>query len=88
MKQAVAELCQAQVQFKLDSNFSYVDLYLSIRKVDQEIKRLKQKDLNPIQMQYICRCTEDIIQFEFRWKLNEIQMQYRCNLEKQIISWT
>ena len=40
-KQAVAELCQAQVMFRLDSDFLGEDLYMFIQKLDQEIKRLK-----------------------------------------------
>ena len=42
-KQAVAELCQAQIQFKLDSDFLGEDLYMFmfIQKLDQAIKRLK-----------------------------------------------
>ena len=39
VKQAVAELCQAQVQFKLDSDFLDEDLYMFIPKTDQEVKR-------------------------------------------------
>ena len=37
-KQAVAELCQAQVWFKLDSDFLVEELFTFIRKVDQTIK--------------------------------------------------
>ena len=42
MKQAVAELCQAQFQFKLDSDFLGEDQYIFIQKTDQEVKRFKQ----------------------------------------------
>ena len=44
-KQAVAELCQAQVQFKLDSDFENEDLYMFIQKLDREIKRLKHSKI-------------------------------------------
>ena len=47
-KQAVAELCQAQVQFKLDSDFLGKDLCMFLQKLYQWIKRLKHK----IQMQF------------------------------------
>ena len=45
LKQAVAELCQAQVQFKLDSDFLGEDYYMFIQQIDQEIKRLRQAKL-------------------------------------------
>ena len=46
MKQAVAELCQAQFQFRLDSDFLGEDQYIIIfKKTDQEIKRFKQAKL-------------------------------------------
>ena len=45
-KQAVAELCQAQFQFRLDSDFLGEDQYIIIfKKTDQEIKRFKQAKL-------------------------------------------
>ena len=48
-RQAVAELCQAQVQFKLDSDFLGEDLYMFIQKLlDKNIERLKHK----IKMQF------------------------------------
>ena len=37
-KQALAELCQAQVQFKLDSNFLGEDWYMFIQKLNQKIE--------------------------------------------------
>ena len=55
-KQAVAELYQAQVQVKLDSNFLGEDLYMFIQKLDQEIKRLKYKN----QMQFRCNLAQHI----------------------------
>ena len=36
-KQAVAELCEAQIQLKLDSDFLGEDLYMFIQNLDQEI---------------------------------------------------
>ena len=94
-KQAVAELCQAQVQFKLDSDFQGEDLYMLIQKLDQEIKILKHN----IQMQSRCnldehirnltnRCNSDVIQINrSRFRSADCKLEYRFtdqNIEDQI----
>ena len=38
LEQAVAELCQAQAQINLDSDFLGEDLYMFIQQLDQEIQ--------------------------------------------------
>ena len=94
-KQAVAELCQAQVQFNLDSDFLGEDLYIFIQKLDQEFKILKHN----IQMQSRCnidqhvknltnRCNSDVIQINrSRVRSADRKLEYRFtdqNIEDQI----
>ena len=42
-KQAVAQLCQPQVQFKLGSDLLGSDLYIFIQKLHHEVKTMKHK---------------------------------------------
>ena len=75
-KQAVAELCQAQVKFKLELGFQEKICTCSFK---SQIKRLKKKDLYAIQMQF--RSTYQKFDQQIICQNNRLtseQMQFRC----------